>query len=88
MKRFLSILIASIAISATPSWAQFTVEDKTKTKQEDVKFEKDFKNIDVQAAEFYSDAKAKLERQRIRKERNTLEITVSLQGSMASYNNA
>ena len=41
MKRFLSILIASIAISATPSWAQFTVEDKTKTKQEDVKFEKD-----------------------------------------------
>ena len=88
MKRFLSIFIAAVILSATPAWAQFTVEDKTKTKQEDVKFEKDFKNIDVQAADFYSDAKAKLERQRIRKERNTLEITISLQGSMASYNNA
>ena len=88
MKRFFSIFIALIALSITPSWAQFTVEDQTKTKEEDVKFKKDFKNIDVQAADFYSDAKAKLERQRIRKERNTLEITVSLQGTMASYNNA
>jgi hypothetical protein len=44
-------------------------------------------NMNV-STEYYSAAKAKQERQRIRKERNYLEITLALQGTMTSYNDA
>ncbi len=87
MKRFLFLLIAAVALGSSQAWAQFTVEDKTKVKQEDVKFEDKMKNISVKA-DYYSAAKARLERQNLRKQRNTLTMTWYIQGTMNSYNEA
>ncbi|MBQ5622574.1 MAG: DUF3078 domain-containing protein, partial [Alistipes sp.] len=87
MRRFLFLLVPMILLSSMQAWAQFTVEDETKVKQEDVKFEDKMKNISVKA-DYYSAAKARLERQQIRKQRNTLTMTWYVQGVMNSYNEA
>ena len=50
MKRFLTLLTIAAVVAATDVRAQFTVEDKTKTKDEDVKFQDRLKNIDVSSA--------------------------------------
>ena len=73
MKRFLTLLTIAAVVAATDVRAQFTVEDKTKTKDEDVKFQDRLKNIDVSSA-YYNEARARAERARIRKERNEMEI--------------
>lgn len=87
MKRFLTLLTIAAVMAATDVRAQFTVEDKTKTKDEDVKFQDRLKNIDVSSA-YYNEARARAERARLRKERNYLEITASLNATMSTYNDA
>ena len=87
MKRFLTLLTIAAVVAATDVRAQFTVEDKTKTKDEDVKFQDRLKNIDVSSA-YYNEARARAERARIRKERNEMEIRLGLHGSLTSYNDA
>lgn len=74
-------------MSATCAWAQFSVEDQTKTKDEDVKFQERLKNIDVNSA-YYNEARARAERARLRKERNYLEIQTSLNATMSTLNDA
>ena len=87
MRRFLFLIISLICLSASQAWAQFTVEDKTKVKQEDVRFEDKMKNISVKA-DYFSEAKARLERQNLRKQRNTLTMTWNVQGVMNTFNEA
>jgi len=87
MKRFLTLFTIAAVVAATDVRAQFTVEDKTKTKDEDVKFQDRLKNIDVSSA-YYNEARARAERARIRKERNEMEIRLGLHGSLTSYNDA
>jgi len=87
MKRFLTLLTIAAVVAATDVRAQFTVEDKTKTKDEDVKFQDRLKNIDVSSA-YYNEARARAELARIRKERNEMEIRLGLHGSLTSYNDA
>ncbi len=87
MKRFLTLLTIAAVVAATDVRAQFTVEDKTKTKDEDVKFQDRLKNIAVSSA-YYHEARARAERARIRKERNEMEIRLGLHGSLTSYNDA
>ena len=89
MRRIFTILFTLLAIiSADRAWAQFTVEDDTKKQTAgEVSVQNQLLNINA-STEYYSEAKAKLERQRIRKERNTFEMTLKLQGTMTSYNEA
>ena len=85
MGRFSILLTVAAVLSATSAMAQFTVENDTKTKREEVKFEEKVKGIDVNT-EYFNAARARAERQRIRKEHNELEIRLNLNGSMTSYN--
>ena len=89
MKRIFTILfILSAVLSTSDAWAQFTVEDDTKKQTAgEVTILNQLQNIDA-STEYYSAAKARLERLRLRKERNTLELTLKLQGTMTSYNDA
>ncbi len=88
MKRLFTILTLVATLSVSNLYAQFTVEDQTKTKSTgNVTLQNPLQNMDI-ATEFSSEAQARLERQRLRKERNYIELSLSLQGSMTSYNDA
>ena len=88
MKRLFTILTIIATLYVSDTYAQFTVEDTTKTKSTgNVTLQNPLQDMDI-STEFSSAAQAKLERQRLRKERNYVEISLSLQGSMTSYNNA
>ena len=88
IKRFFTIFLFVVVASVSDAWAQFTVEDDTKKQTAgEVTILNQLQNIDA-STEYYSAAKARLERLRLRKERNTLELTLKLQGTMTSYNDA
>lgn len=79
--------IAAFAVSEVR--AQFTVEDRTKTQTAgNVEHKNQIQDVSITENAYYSEARARLERQRLRKERNYLELTLSLQGTMTSYNEA
>lgn len=89
MKRYLVVLLAIMALSVVDAYAQFTVESENKEAKQKV----EFKPIQIKggmnvAADYYSEARAKAERIRLRQERNAFSFKVDLQGSMASYNDA
>ena len=89
MNRLLTILIAMATMLALPARAQFTVEDQTKTRTAgNVNHQTQIQNANINELASFSDARDRLERQRIRLERNYLEITLKLQGTMTSYNEA
>ena len=69
MKRIFTILfILSAVLSTSDAWAQFTVEDDTKKQTAgEVTILNQLQNIDA-STEYYSAAKARLERLRLRKE--------------------
>lgn len=85
MGRFSILLTVAAVLSATNAMAQFTVGNDTKTTREEVKFEEKVKGIDA-STEYFSAARARAERARIRKGHNELEIRVGLNGAMTSYN--
>lgn len=88
MKRLFAIFAILAALSVSDAYAQFTVEDQTKTTSTgNVTLQNPLQDMDI-STEFSSAARAKLERQRLRKERNYVEVALSLQGSMTSYNEA
>lgn len=73
---------------ATNSWAQFTLEEKHKSLQEQIKFkESSMKSIKT-STDYQSEARDRLERKRIRKERNYFHIIPNVQGSMWTANSA
>ena len=70
MKRLFTILTMIATLSVSNLYAQFTVEDTTKNKSTgNVTLQNPLQNMDI-STEFSSAAQAKLERQRLRKERN------------------
>ena len=88
MKRLFTILTLLAALSVSDAYAQFTVEDETKTTSTgNVELQNPLQDMNI-ATDFSSEARAKMERQRLRKERNYVEVSLSLQGSMTSYNDA
>ena len=87
MKKFYAILFALI-FATSGAWAQFSVEDKNKSLQEKVKIGNvDMKSISTSTS-YQSDARDRLERKRIRKQRNYLELSTWLNTDMSMYNEA
>jgi hypothetical protein len=84
--RLIAFTLFALALSA-PAFGQFTIEETPKQDKKDIQFKNELVNIDA-STQYYSAAKARAERARIRNERNTLEITGALQGSLTSYNEA
>ncbi len=87
MKRYikaLAMLGLALTLPAT-MWAQMTIDELEPTKQEDVKFQSSIKKSDLNN-DYFSLARYRAERAAIRKERNSLEIIGSLQGSLTAYN--
>lgn len=88
MKRILGLLLVAIFFSVNAAKAQFTIESENKEAKQKV----DFKPIDLKpmnvATDYFSEAREKAERKRIRQERNALSMTFKLQGSMTAYNEA
>ncbi len=88
MKRLFAIFAILAALSVSDAYAQFTVEDQTKTTStRNVTLQNPLQDMDI-STEFSSAARARMERLRLRKERNYVELSLSLQGSMTSYNDA
>ena len=89
MRRFLGLILVMMALSVVDAKAQFTVESENKEAKQKV----EFKPIQVDkvvgvSTDYYSEAREKAERIKLRRQRNTFTASVSLQGSMAAYNSA
>lgn len=88
MKRNLICTIFALValIVAMPAHAQFTI-DRVEAKKESINFQTaDTLKQTTADMEYFSRARYRAERAAIRKERNTLEITSGLQGTMTAYN--
>ena len=88
MKRilFCAIFALGAMLVALPAHAQFTI-DRVEAKKESIQFQTaDTLKQTAADMEYFSRARYRAERAAIRKERNTLEITSGLQGTLTSYN--
>lgn len=88
MKRILFCAIFAILamMGALPASAQFTI-DRIEPKRESINFRTaDTLKRTTAEASYFSLPRYRAERAAIRKERNTLEITSGLQGTLTSYN--
>ena len=73
-----------LLVGGLPAAAQISI-DEVKAEPQDVKFHDELKSTSVDV-DYFSLARYKAERAAIRKERNYLEISSGLQGSLSSYN--
>ena len=86
--RKLILLMLGLMLCSTAAKAQFTLNEKHKSMEEKIKFsDSAMKNIKT-STDYESEARERLERKRLRKERNTLSIGYNLQGSMLATNKA
>lgn len=89
MREYIKVLAMMVALLVLPlvASAQMTIDELKPTKQKSVsKFQESVKTEDSLSNDYFSLARYRAERAAIRKERNTLEIISSLQGSMTAYN--
>ena len=84
MKRIFTLFVTFLACIGAAN-AQATVESATP--QEQVTFSNTVKT-DEQKPEFSSEAQRKAERKAILKERNTIEFSAALNGSLSHFNNS
>lgn len=85
MKSFQALLAGVFLLAfALPAAAQISI-DEVKAEPQDVKFRDKLKSTSVDV-DYFSLARYKAERAAIRKERNYLEFSSGLQGSLSSYN--
>lgn len=82
MKRFF-LSLAVVLVALTPAYAQVSVDDVATTNVKP-EFETDVKSSDVDA-DFYSDAKRRADRIALRKERNTVDFSANLHGSLTAF---
>lgn len=83
---FCAIFALVALVAAMPARAQFTI-DRVEPKKESINFTTaDTLKKTTADTEYFSRARYRAERAAIRKERNTLEITSGLQGTLTSYN--
>ena len=75
---------AFLLLSSLPAAAQISI-DEIKAEPQDVKFRDELKSTSVDV-DYFSLARYKAERAAIRKERNYLEFSSGVQGSLSSYN--
>jgi hypothetical protein len=83
MKKFYTILALVLAFSAVELSAQVSVDEVT-TAQDKVAFENNVKDTQVDA-NVVEDARLRAERIALRKERNTLDFTANLHGSLTAF---
>ena len=82
------LLMLAMMFCTSAAWAQFSLDEKHKSLQEQIKFSgSNMKNIKT-STDYDSEARDRLERKRLRKQRNTLSIGYNLQGSMWAANQA
>lgn len=86
--RKLLLLISLLVVTSSASWAQFTLNEKHKTLHDQIKFDESKMKSIKTATDYESEARERLERKRIRKERNFVQIVYNLQGSMWTANKA
>lgn len=86
MKKFYVMLAAAI-FASTAAYAQVTIETGAPGAESQVTFTDEIKQAEVKTKAFDSEAQRRAERAAIRKERNTLEIGASLNGSLSNFNN-
>lgn len=85
MRRLHRILFAALlSASASPVLAQISVEE-VDAQEQNVSFRDEMKSIPV-STEYFNRARYRAERAAVRKERNYLEISSGLQGTLTSYN--
>ncbi len=83
---FCAIFALMTLVVVMPARAQFTI-DRVEPKKESINFTTaDTLKQTTADTEYFSRARYRAERAAIRKERNTLEITSGLQGTLTSYN--
>lgn len=83
MKKFYAILALALLFSVVELSAQVTV-DETTTTQEKVVFENNVKDTEVNT-EVVEQARLRAERIALRKERNTVDFTANLHGSLTAF---
>ncbi len=88
MKSYVKCIATIIALIFLPSLAsaQMTIDEIKAEEQSDVKFRDSVKTAMFESPEYYSEARERARRAAIRKERNTLEIISSIQGSLTAFN--
>lgn len=83
MKKIFAILALAMLVPATSLFAQVSVDNVSKP-QDEVLFENNMKEADV-SVDIDSEAKRRAERLMIRKERNTVDFTANLHGSLTAF---
>ena len=83
MKRFYTLLFAATMLLSTSALAQVSIDDVSTSTQKQ-EFANEMKTQDVEA-DYVSDAKRKADRLAIRKERNTVDFTANLHGSLTAF---
>lgn len=86
MKISHALLAGVLLLTTLPAAAQISI-DEVKAEPQDVKFRDKLKSTSVDV-DYFSLARYKAERAAIRKERNYLEFSAGLQGSLSSYNDS
>ncbi len=88
MKNFARITLCGLALlGADLVQAQISV-DRVEANKEEISFRDSLKATEAAEAEYFSLARYKAERAAIRRERNKLEITTGVQGSLTSYSDS
>lgn len=85
MRKFRIVLFALVAFSFSAS-AQVSVESATPKKEP--KFKNEIKKTDELKPETFNEAEYRAKRAAIRKERNTIELSGSITGSLSNFNSA
>ena len=87
MKKIYILLAAAAILSAAPASAQVSIVSTAPEADEQIAFTDEVKQSEVKGEAFSNEAQRRAERAAIRKERNTLEIGTSLNGSLSNFNN-
>ena len=85
MKKFY-LLAATLVMSAATVSAQVSIVSSAPEADEQIAFTDEVKQSEVKAEAFSNEAQRRAERAALRKERNTLEINASLNGSLSNFN--
>ena len=83
MKRFYSIVLIVALLFSVEAMAQVSI-DEVATNPEKSEFENEMKSGEVDA-EYYSEAAYRAERRAIRKERNNVDLSANLHGSLTAF---
>lgn len=87
MKKIYILLASAFILSSASVSAQVSIISSAPEADEQIAFTDEVKQSEVKGEAFSNEAMRRAERAAIRKERNTLEINTSLNGSLSNFNN-